>query len=530
MQSVTERYAQLLPAEDRVFVARFEALDYGSRHLYCRLITRRGPWFRCSRLDYPDIGPLEDAITRLVQEGLARYADAATPAMARVCTQAELASWFGLPASMRKSAIIDHLHTIDCSPLLAQERWLHFDQSERLRRFEICYFGNRHQGLESFVITELGHLRWEAYRLDTQHLHFPDAADLQATLQLMQLQDELQVELRDADETRLQAWYAQLPDHHGAVERRGRVLHDLARRAERIGAILLANTWHREGNTAASRERLARLALRDGRQDEAYHWLTSLLSSCTDPAIRETAADLIRRHRLGQVPARFEPASQRMTLSRQADIHSPPEPFQDTRHDVYPNNAPSIERRVAHQLRRDGAQCIHGENVLHRSLLGLLIWDILFADIPGAFSNPFQRAPLDFREPGFAIRRKGLLDARLYQTDDSGWHRIMQDTFEKKHGISNALVHWEFLDSMDWAAAAKALTTRVMRVVFARLLQHPGEHGSGLPDLLWWNEQGDLKLIEVKGPGDTLQPHQRAWLEWLARHGVPAEVLYVDYV
>jgi len=69
-----------------------------------------------------------------------------------------------------------------------------------------------------------------------------------------------------------------------------------------------------------------------------------------------------------------------------------------------------------------------------------------------------------------------------------------------------------------------------MRVIFERLLQHPGDHGHGLPDLLWWNDQGEVRLIEVKGPGDVLQPHQRAWLEWLARHDVAAEVLHVDLV
>lgn len=68
---------------------------------------------------------------------------------------------------------------------------------------------------------------------------------------------------------------------------------------------------------------------------------------------------------------------------------------------------------------------------------------------------------------------------------------------------------------------------------------------SGMPDLLLWNaETGYLRVcccnlcvcvesvlftqaVEVKGPGDSLRPKQRLWLEWMNENGIDAELCVV---
>ena len=52
---VGERYADLLDARERRFMSDFAALPQASQALLVRMLMRRGPWFRASRLAYEEI-------------------------------------------------------------------------------------------------------------------------------------------------------------------------------------------------------------------------------------------------------------------------------------------------------------------------------------------------------------------------------------------------------------------------------------------------------------------------------------------
>ncbi|MEK9713927.1 MAG: VRR-NUC domain-containing protein, partial [Thalassolituus sp.] len=65
------------------------------------------------------------------------------------------------------------------------------------------------------------------------------------------------------------------------------------------------------------------------------------------------------------------------------------------------------------------------------------------------------------------------------------------------------------------------------RACFEFLLKDLRHHRAGLPDLIRFPQEGGYELIEVKGPGDTLQKNQKAWLAEFARAGIPARVLHV---
>ena len=47
------------------------------------------------------------------------------------------------------------------------------------------------------------------------------------------------------------------------------------------------------------------------------------------------------------------------------------------------------------QPSRGGWRGVHDEGATLRTLFALLMWDVLFADVPGAFVGPCQTAPLD---------------------------------------------------------------------------------------------------------------------------------------
>ena len=58
-------------------------------------------------------------------------------------------------------------------------------------------------------------------------------------------------------------------------------------------------------------------------------------------------------------------------------------------------------------------------------------------------------------------------------------------------------------------------------VIFQRILQDLRNNRSGFPDLVRFPAQGGYQLIEVKGPGDSLQKNQQRWLQFFARHDIP---------
>lgn len=68
----------------------------------------------------------------------------------------------------------------------------------------------------------------------------------------------------------------------------------------------------------------------------------------------------------------------------------------------------------------------HSETRILTTLFGLLFWDIIFADIPGAFETAFQSAPLDMFEDSFFYARKGLIDTRLSELREGTAREILQ--------------------------------------------------------------------------------------------------------
>ena len=60
---------------------------------------------------------------------------------------------------------------------------------------------------------------------------------------------------------------------------------------------------------------------------------------------------------------------------------------------------------------------------LFNGMLGLFIWDLIFAPVRGAFFNPFQTAPADFREHSFIRNREAMLRDRLAEHPDGAVER-----------------------------------------------------------------------------------------------------------
>ena len=192
----------------------------------------------------------------------------------------------------------------------------------------------------------------------------------------------------------------------------------------------------------------------------------------------------------------------------------------------------SVELAVAGHFdaRARDERCYYLENSLFNGVLGLLIWDAVFALLPGAFFNPFQYRPSDFYAHDFCDSRRELLGEIWDSINDNAdiW-RIVAARWEQKQGLMNPLVNWQALDLGVIELALERIDHRHWRAIFARILADLRNNRAGFPDLLHFPAAGGYCLVEVKGPGDSLQKNQQRWMQYFRQHEIPHRLARVTW-
>ena len=93
----------------------------------------------------------------------------------------------------------------------------------------------------------------------------------------------------------------------------------------------------------------------------------------------------------------------------------------------------------------------HCEGRIICTIFGLLFWDILFADVPGAFETPYQCAPLDIAEDSFYHAREGLIKDRLAEIEQGNARKILKkiDDEHRQKGTWCVGVRWDIFERQD---------------------------------------------------------------------------------
>ncbi len=512
LDTVMAGSADLLRPAELEWVDRFAGLSDGARRLYVRLIQRRATTFRLGRLTYEDIPDIAGAAAELVRADLANdQAPDTMEALVSAFTLAELDALLPLagPRARRRAQRVARLvkdhKAEDRDALATADHWLSIHGYEHFVVFRLCFFGNLRQDLSEFVTTALGNNRYVEVPQSANSRYFQSRSQLDAHLRYYEC-DFLFEQALPQDLDTLRQHVDALPQH-----REGDQL--LARRLDRLG-IAMACAFERLGDDAEAeklylnchhapaRERRVRLLQRNDRHDEARTLLTMMHEAPACEAERDFAArHLNPRQRESKA---FRPRSTTLVL-----------PETDTR----------VESAAARYFARRGS-CHWVENRLFSTVLGLWIWDIVFMPVRGAFFNPFQSAPADFRERGFRRARADALKQRFAELDDAtAFEQRVRSTLRQQIGISNPLVSWGLADSPVLDSALERIPRLAFGAVFDRMLDDPGEHTTGFPDLVHFPEEGGYELIEIKGPGDALQANQRRWFRYFDEHGLPARVV-----
>lgn len=524
LQWLTARYGDLLSDQETDFIREFAALPWASQALLVRLIMRKGPHFRASKIKYAEIDSPERAIGPLVSlQWIDPRPLLALHELFKLATRAEIADMFpGLPRGILKTKAFEQLaaaHT-ECRSFeewrgSVAERVFCVSIAPLTTRLKLLFFGNFRQDWSEFVLADLGVFKYETVNFSPESRAFQCRQDIEDFFALYECRRQFH------DEAPLLAILEQLPavrpGHEWLENRRAKLVFQVAREFERGGdrdsALKLYSTCRYPG----ARLRAIRTLELAGRDTDA------LQLACDAAAAPESGAEtqklariltrLKRRLRMPQ-PGRASPARpERLDLIV-------PAPAADQ----------SVEQLARDHLAAPDAPVHYVENTLMNSLFGLLCWDAVFAPVSGAFFHPFHVGPADLFSPTFTARRESELARCLARLDSEEYRDTIMARYAEKQGIQSPFVSWAVLNEPLLHSALACIPAAHLRLVFERLLDNLPENRSGLPDLIqFWPAQSRYRMIEVKGPGDRLQDNQLRWIDFCLRHQIGVAVCHIRW-
>jgi VRR-NUC domain/Fanconi anemia-associated nuclease SAP domain len=522
---IAQRYDDVLTADEHVFVNAFPALPLSSRALLVRMLMRKGPLFRASKLAYDEIGcPLQAAAPLQALRWVDLDPLLSIDALFAIATKPQLLQIFPAlrsGAAGRKTDWFDAVRDAHGGArTLAQwdpktsDRVLLVNITDLCDRLRLMFFGNLHQDWSEFVLADLGIFQYERVEFAPSSRAFQRREDIDAYLSLHACRealdglddgepvDSLMAQLDAIDCTN--AWLA---------TRRARILFRIGQHCERREDWDAALSAYSRSAWPGSRHRRMRVLERCARFSDA---LRLALEAINAPVSEEEHQRIIRmlprlQRRLGQ------------SVSRVAHVSPIP---RSTLTLARPNEPHTVESAVRDHLTQPDAPVHYVENTLINSLFGLLCWEPIFAAVPGAFFHPFQRGPADLHAPDFRSRRAEQFTACLAQLDDTRYRATILHHFATKADVQSPFVVWGALSGELLEQALSCLPPAHLRLWFERLLQDIRGNRSGLPDLVrFWPAIERYELIEVKGPGDHLQDNQIRWLAYCVQHRMPVRVV-----
>lgn len=523
---VAARYADLLTPCEQSFVAQFGSLPVDARALLVRLIMRSRDLYATDTFRYDEIENMPAAVAMLHAVGFVdQDATFSLDELFSVCTKPELLAGLageGLSARQSKSDMrlaLEHLR--DEHRTLSG--WLNDYSGQALRlkvrsvadTCRLLFFGNLYQDWSEFVITDLGHLRYETVSIEDAARGFLHRADLDACLELHALRASL-----EAGES-VNSLFQRLPVVSSALSavvasRVDKLNFQLGQASELSKDWLLARTIYQSCGYKGARHRLMRVHEQLAEWPQAFAVAQDIFRSpASEAELQATCRALPRLARKLKLPVPAQPEVLQAPLVHLDLAEVPPI---------------CVEVSVAQVLTHGHQQAHYVENTLFSSLFGLVFWEAIFAPIPGAFFNPFQAGPADLFHPEFASRRTREIQAGF---DVLASDKLADDLISRwqcKFGLQNHFVFWAQLSEDLICQALHCMPRESLQVIFKRMLDDLKNHRSGFPDLIVFDTvQQTFELVEVKAPGDRVQDNQARWMDYFLRHGIPCRVIHASW-
>ncbi len=275
---------------------------------------------------------------------------------------------------------------------------------------QMLFFGNLNQSMTDFVLNDLGLNQFENYPIDPEHRPYRSNIEIRQHWLLYQLQALF--ELCDSADLQTAARTGRMiPDdidqQAPGFRKSERLRYECARQLERQGD--LNQPADITGNACCRRVVNVVRASTISAANSARH------SSCVTGSSNNRSTNrncslpvssrlrLCKRHELTPLEsvAQLHISHRPQIVDLELDYHA------------------SVELAVAefYNATDTSGHCHYVENSLFNGVLGLLIWDVIFAPLPGAFYNPFQYRPSDFYAHDFCARRSSAAATDLCGID-----------------------------------------------------------------------------------------------------------------
>ncbi len=521
-------YQDLLDDRSRHFLQNFHQLDEDVQRLYIRLLNRTGEYFRLSKIRYREIANVPKTLKQLESAGcVAINAEPEQETLLSLFSKAELIEQHDNQSQLKglkRDQLIDYLINENGPEyfvkIIGTDSIIELNHQSIYQQLQMLFFGNGNQSMTDFVLRDLGLYQYENYRIDSENRPYHTHEEIEQHWFLL----ELSSLLGDADLQNielLQRCFDSIPligETAFTYQKSEKLKHKIVRQIERLGELDLALQLYQHCNLPPTRERIARilnqLGLAEQSIETCHHMTESPIDESELQFANSFATRLVKQKKLSGYDA-F-----RQSLPYQPPMVNIDLPATD-----------AVESSLANHFNAtSGQQCFYLENTLFNGVLGLLIWDGIFAAVPGAFFNPFQYRPADFYAFDFVRKRQPFFDSLWHDLkNNSDILEKVTDCWQHKQGIANPLVDWFHLDIDIIELALQRIDFDHWLAIFNRILKDLRNNRAGFPDLILFPPDKGYVLIEVKGPGDKLQKNQQRWMQYFDQHDIPHQVAQVSW-
>ncbi|XP_024518096.1 fanconi-associated nuclease 1 homolog [Selaginella moellendorffii] len=579
LQVVLERDLHLFTSDEIELLEAFRSISSDGQRLFVRLAQRKGPWFRLQNIFYEDIGDTNSAVHELVERRYLVFdADVNSSELLEHLTVQELKDLAVNSKIMIKSATLSlkkiQLITAIRDALIS----LHFNLTALIReatgpciriaetlevllwRLQRLFFLNGEQEFHVFLLVDIGRIKYPSYRCARTMPVFASREDFLAYEQALQLAQVVDMSLEAGNSEAVNSSFRKARTTLELINAHTEIKHPFL---ARFSAAWVYATICTVAASFLEKER---------RYAEAINLLKQLLSMQYCPGRRgywtlRLSIDLEHLQRLEESLLVAENGlndfnvrgGDRIALQRRVlRLGKPPRRWKvppyaallKKKHKVVTimgrplNNANGMKSRF---YGYDGQQCsvedlalqyyagedgggwkgVHSESGIWLTLFGLLMWDVIFSDVPDVFQTPFQTAPLDLCTDSFYPVRSSLIESRLQAIRDGGARQLVAETWAEHYGTSCSGVNWEKYSLEDLQTITVCIGGPGLSVICKLLAEDHSNWTAGMPDLLLWKEK-EARLAEVKGPGDRLSEQQVAWFLILSDANVPVELCKVS--
>jgi DNA polymerase-3 subunit epsilon len=520
---VAEHYAHVLLEEHAAFIRDFRSLSREAQCLYVRLANRKGRLFARNKLRYPELGDVEPLLQALEAAGWigvphSMHFDEVLGFLTRSEIYAVVTPLFpGVSRSFKKAELIefvrensrpgDFVAALDTDRILVQRR------ADEVRYLLFLYFGRVRNSLSQFTMRDLGLVRTQKLK-DSYEPRFNEREE---ALEHYYFASRLKTAHKApaGELARLAGEVDEWPEPNfpGGAKLRDELAFKLGRRAEKAGDVDLALATYQHGDSTDCTERIVRLMLASGRKEEAQGFLEECLDTPRSDEEWLFARDL------------YERKFNRKRTSDVTDVLRAAEVV-----DIDESRSGAPERAVAEYFEALGNSAWRTENLVWRTLFGLLFWDELFVGGDTSTHSPFEFLPASLSNGSFYnVQREGIEEKLALLGEPAAARKQLLRIATRHFGTPNGVFRWR------WAMndAVFALLTHGDTAAISRILRRFCEdyHGSryGYPDVMIVDEDG-LRFVEVKTEGDQLRRNQLLRLQQLRDAGFRADVLRVRWV